>query len=94
MIRRSKVAKSDDIKVTFVLPQDEPNGQVSVVGDFNEWTPGTHVLAKRTNGTRSVSVNVPKGSSVRFRYLGEHGHWFDDPEADRREHDAGVIDLT
>ena len=94
MIRRSKVAKSDDFKVTFVLPQDEPVGPVSVVGDFNDWTPGTHILAKRTNGTRSVSVTVPKGATVRFRYLGEHGHWFDDPDADRREHDASVIDLT
>ena len=94
MIRRSKVAKTDDVKLTFVLPQEEPTGPVSVVGDFNDWTPGTHVFAKRTNGTHSVSVNIAKGSSVRFRYLGEHGHWFDDPDADRREHDAGVIDLT
>ncbi|HEX4654468.1 MAG TPA: isoamylase early set domain-containing protein [Mycobacteriales bacterium] len=94
MIRRSKVAKSDTIKVTFALPQDNPTGNVSVVGDFNNWTPGEHVLAKRTNGTRSVSVTVPKGTSVRFRYLAEGGQWFDDPEADRRDHDAGVIDLT
>lgn len=94
MIRRSNVAKTDNVKVTFALPQDNPSGQVSVVGDFNDWTPGKHVLAKRTNGTRSVSVTMPKGSSVRFRYLGEGGHWFDDPEADRRDDDAGVIDLT
>ena len=94
MIRRSKVAKTADVKVTFVLPQEEPAGNVSVVGDFNNWTPGKHVLAKRTNGTRSISVTIPKGTSVRFRYLGEGGHWFDDPEADRRDHDAGVIDLT
>ena len=94
MIRRSTIAKSDDIKVTFALPQDNPSGPVSVVGDFNNWTPGKHVLAKRTNGTRSVSVTVPKGSTVRFRYLAEGGHWFDDPDADRRDHDASVIDLT
>jgi 1,4-alpha-glucan branching enzyme len=94
VIRRSKVAKAEDVKVTFVLPQEHPAGSVSVVGDFNNWTPGKHVLAKRTNGTRSISVSMPKGSSVRFRYLGEDGHWFDDPEADRRDHDAGVIDLT
>ena len=94
MIRRSRVAKTDNIKVTFALPQDQPSGSVSVVGYFNDWTPGTHVLAKRTNGTRSVSVTIPKGTSVRFRYLGEGGHWFDDPEADRRDDDAGVIDLT
>jgi hypothetical protein len=39
-------------------------------------------------------VTAPKGSTFRFRYLGENGHWFDDPEADRRDHDAGIIDLT
>ena len=91
MIRRSKVAKSDDIKVTFALPQDNPSGMVSVVGDFNDWTPGKHVLAKRANGTRSVAVTVPAGSSFRFRYLGENGHWFDDEEAPR-DGDAGRVD--
>ena len=34
------------------------------------------------------------GSSVRFRYLAEGGHWFDDPDADRVEPDAGVVELT
>lgn len=91
MIRRSKVAKSDDVKITFSLPLDEPAGQVSVVGDFNDWTPGKHVLAKRANGTRSVAVTLPAGTSHRFRYLGENGHWFDDTEAER-DGDAGRID--
>lgn len=92
MIRRSRAAKGTDVKVTFALPQDEPTGSVSVVGDFNDWTPGRHVLAKRTNGTKSVSVTVPTGTTVRFRYLGENGHWFDDPDADR-DGDAGVLRL-
>jgi 1,4-alpha-glucan branching enzyme len=94
VIRRSRVSKTDEFKVTFALPQDQPTGPVSVVGDFNNWTPGEHVLAKRTNGTRSVSVTIPAGESVRFRYLGDGGQWFDDPEADRRDHDASVIDLS
>ena len=93
MIRRSKVAKSNEVKVTFALPADQPEGTVSVVGDFNDWTPGRTVLAKRTNGTRSASITLPAGSRVRFRYLGENGRWFDDTEADR-DGDAGVIDLT
>ena len=90
MIRSTRVAKTGDIKVTFVLPHTGPNGHVSVVGDFNSWTPGQHVLAKRTNGTRSVSVTVPPGSRMRFRYLGENGHWFDDPEV-AREGDACLL---
>ena len=92
MIRRSKIAKSADVKITFSLPQSQPPaGVVSVVGDFNDWTPGKHVLAKRTNGTRSVAITLPGGSSYRFRYLGENGHWFDDDEAPR-DGDAGRVD--
>jgi 1,4-alpha-glucan branching enzyme len=91
VIRRTKVAKSKDVKITFSLPSDQLNGTVSVVGDFNDWTPGEHVLAKRANGTRSVAVTVPAGTSFRFRYLGENGHWFDDEEAPR-DGDAGRID--
>lgn len=91
MIRRTKVPKSTDVKVTFSLPQEEPAGTVSVVGDFNDWRPGQHVLAKRANGTRSVAVTVPAGTSFRFRYLGENGHWFDDEEAPR-DGDAGRVD--
>jgi 1,4-alpha-glucan branching enzyme len=90
VIRSTGVAKSGDVKVTFVLPKEEPAGTISVVGDFNDWRPGTHVLAKRTNGTRSVSVTLPAGSRVRFRYLGENGHWFDD-EAVERDGDAGLL---
>jgi 1,4-alpha-glucan branching enzyme len=91
VIRRSKVAKTSDVKITFSLPGDKPAGNVSVVGDFNDWVPGKHVMAKRTNGTRSVAITVPAGSSFRFRYLGENGHWFDDDEA-ARDGDAGRID--
>jgi 1,4-alpha-glucan branching enzyme len=77
--------------VTFVLPHNEPTGRVSVVGDFNEWTPGVHTLVKRSNGTRSVKVAVPAGAAYRFRYLGEDGHWFDDPQVEHRDSQDGVV---
>ena len=43
---------ADRVKVTFALPLEGPAGRCSVVGDFNEWIPGSHELRKRTNGTR------------------------------------------
>ena len=90
MIKREN--KGDKVHLTFVLPADEPQGRVSVVGDFNEWTPGMHTLVKRSNGTRSVKVAVPPGASYEFRYLGERGLWFDDPEVqDRRLHNGVVV---
>ena len=48
MIRRKKAATG--VTVTFTL-DDTLAGPVSVVGDFNGWTPGMHVLRKRSNGT-------------------------------------------
>ncbi|MEV6823739.1 isoamylase [Amycolatopsis sp. NPDC051102] len=67
-------------RIVFSLPTDEPPGRVSVVGSFNDWTPGLHDLQPRTIGRRSVSVEVAAGVAVQFRYLGENGYWFDDPD--------------
>jgi 1,4-alpha-glucan branching enzyme len=91
VIRRSRVAKTGDVKLTFTLPPDQPSGDVSVVGSFNDWTPGAHRLIRRTNGTRSVSVTVPPGATVRFRYLGADGHWFDEPDADGVDNEGCVV---
>ena len=73
------------MKVTFVLPAEQPAGRVSVVGEFNGWQPGVHELRKRSNGTRSVSVRVPAGTELCFRYLGDGGVWFDDPDVRYRD---------
>lgn len=91
MIRRHPTGGSA-VRVTFALPADEVD-RVSVVGDFNEWTPGRHTLVKRANGTRSVAVTLPKDSVHRFRYLAEGGRWFDDPEADRHTADGSVLEV-
>ena len=93
MIKQSRVAKASAHKLTFALPADHPAGTVSVVGTFNEWTPGAHVLKRRSNGTMSVAVTVPSGTPVCFRYLGENGIWFDDPDAERITRDGGHLSL-
>lgn len=80
-IRVSQDPKSGTSKIQFVLPDDVHDGPVSAVGDFNGWRPGAHKLVRRSNGTRSVSITVPAGQELRFRYLGSGGVWFDDPEA-------------
>ena len=69
------------IRIQFVLPDDVHDRQVSAVGSFNNWRPGAHKLVRRSNGTRSVTVAVPAGQPIEFRYLGEGGVWFDDEDA-------------
>lgn len=82
LIKRAKPNRDHVVRVTFVLPADEPPGAVSVVGDFNGWDPFAHPLRRRANGTRSVVVSLPASSTIRFRYLAEGGLWFDDETAD------------
>ncbi|MFD3538530.1 hypothetical protein ACFWUQ_03410 [Streptomyces sp. NPDC058662] len=80
MLERKQL--KDRSHVTFVLPADTPPGPVSVVGDFNDWQPGTHTLESRGDGTRAVSVALPDRSVHSFRYLAAGDYWFDEDHAD------------
>ncbi|MGW1763702.1 isoamylase early set domain-containing protein [Streptomyces sp. NPDC002073] len=77
--------RKDRTEVTFVLPADTPPGPVSVVGDFNDWQPGTHTLAPRRDGMRAVTVALPGKSVHSFRYLAAGDYWFDDEAADAHD---------
>ncbi len=90
-IRVQKDPSTAETKVQFVLPDDVHDGPVSAVGSFNGWRPGAHRLIRRSNGTRSVTVKVPAGQEVRFRYLGSGGVWFDDPDAHEVGAEGGLI---
>jgi 1,4-alpha-glucan branching enzyme len=81
MIKRSN-GPADTVKVTFVVSAEQCDQPVSVVGDFNDWDPLATPLRKRSNGTRSATVDLPPGGSYRFKYLADGGSWFCDPDAD------------
>ena len=83
MLERTNRKNATDI--TFVLPEGVPPGPVSVVGTFNDWRPGTHVLEPRADGTRAVTVALPAKTSHNFRYLAAGDYWFNDEGADGHE---------
>ena len=85
MIKTNRPGRDGTVRVTFALPADEPEGAVSVVGNFNDWDPFAHPLRLRANRTRSAAVTVPVGSTLHFRYLAEGGVWFDDESVLSRE---------
>lgn len=93
VLRLSRDRKTSALRLTFAIPTDAATGTISVVGDFNDWTPGAHVLRRRSNGTVSAAVTVQPGSTVRFRYLGENGHWFDEPDADYIDSQGSVLEV-
>lgn len=90
MLRATKIRNSDAYQLTFSLPPTAP-GRVSVVGDFNDWTPGRHELRTLRDGSRSISVRVAAGRPVRFRYLAPDGHWFDDEHVPDRDGSDCVV---
>ncbi|WP_421740862.1 isoamylase early set domain-containing protein [Cellulomonas sp.] len=91
MLKKSRPTPSATCTITFSLPTTALAGATSVVGTFNGWTPGLHPLRRRSNGTMSTSVTVPVGSTIRFRYLGEQGLWFDDADADEITAEGSVV---
>lgn len=70
------------IFVRFTLSDYYEDDFVSVVGSFNGWVPGTHVLAPAEHGVRTVTAEITHPGDVHFRYLATGGRWFDDPTAD------------
>lgn len=80
MLERQR--RKNATEVTFVLPDGDPPGPVSVVGTFNGWEPGTHVLEPRPDGTRAVTVALPAEVTHAFRYLAAGDYWFNDAGAD------------
>jgi 1,4-alpha-glucan branching enzyme len=90
MIKLAPVKGTDTVKITFALPLDEADQPVSVVGDFNGWDPLAHPLKKRSNGTRSVTVEAAANTDYRFKYLMDGGEWRCDPDAEQFGDDSLV----
>jgi len=95
---RLEPARGDKVKVTFQLPADQPEGKVTVVGDFNDWDPNSTALRKRGD-SRSVSMTLDPGRRYAFRYRTATGEWFNDESAHAYERnefgdDNAIIDLT
>jgi 1,4-alpha-glucan branching enzyme len=72
-------------KVTFTLPPAygaEAKG-VTLVGDFNEWSQESHPLKKaKSDGSFSITVDLPVNESFQFRYLIDGTAWINDDQAD------------
>jgi hypothetical protein len=61
--------KDQHVRVTFALPLDEPTGRVSVVGDFNDWTP------EHTSYNAAPTAPAPPRSSCRQAPHCASGTW-------------------
>ncbi len=82
MIKKSYKKNSKFCVVTFKIKPEEQYSKIELLGDFNDWKPGKHVLKKRKDGYFSVTVYLEKGNKFRFRYLADEKKWLDDDSPD------------
>jgi 1,4-alpha-glucan branching enzyme len=72
-------------KVTFRLPRaaapDANN--VSVVGDFNNWSIYAHPMKKLKSGDFTSTLELEPGKEYQFRYLIDESKWENDWNADK-----------
>ena len=87
------------VLVTFELPAAAAAAEVSVCGDFNDWSPTTHRLTRTDGGSFQATLELPAGRRWRFRYLLDGQRWENDWAADDylpnvHGGDDSVVDLT
>src|SRR4051812_15957415 len=89
---------SATVPVTFRLPHVVLADEVSVVGEFNDWSSAAHPMERQ--GDEFVArIDLVPGRAYRFRYLLDGERWENDWSADAYVPnefggDDSVIDLT
>jgi 1,4-alpha-glucan branching enzyme len=96
----TKQLQGDDgtVLVTFSHEVDGSVERVSVAGEFNDWSPDAHPMARDGSEYRCCIALAP-GRAYRFRYLVDGRSWRNDWAADTYEPNAfggddSVVDLT
>jgi 1,4-alpha-glucan branching enzyme len=82
MLRKTYSKTGNYCRVTFVLPGEVNAHNVSLCGEFNEWSPDVHPMKCRKDGRFSTTVSLKAGRTYRFRYFLNGERWENDLAAD------------
>ena len=100
MINKELGSKTGLARVTFELPATVWAGQISLVGEFNNWDRQvTPMIQDRLDESWRATIDLEAGQRYRFRYLLDGNTWLADRQADdhaansRGSYDS-VVDLT
>ena len=84
MIKKQFLKSRPVCKATFMVPAEQVNGSVGIVGEFNNWNADEPIkMTKKKDGNYSATVELPLGREVEFRYVTSEGEWLNDAHADR-----------
>jgi 1,4-alpha-glucan branching enzyme len=92
MLRRRNVKDTDQVKISFALPEEHPHAaDAYVAGSFNDWDPRADPLIRRNNQTYSAVVTLDEGQRYAYRYVSGDGEWFNASDADDYEGENGIL---
>ena len=57
-------SRPDQVKIRFILDASHPPGRISVVGSFNQWTPGLDEFVDNHDGTQGLTLGLPYGERI------------------------------
>jgi 1,4-alpha-glucan branching enzyme len=78
-----KALSNNTVLVTFRVSKNLWADHIALIGEFNEWDPGSHLLQQTNLDTDwHITLEMERGHSYRFRYLVDGEHWMDDDQAD------------
>lgn len=80
-LRKTKTA-SGQYRVTFELPPAVNGEDITLCGEFNDWSRDSHRLKRRKDGRFSITMTLPPGRNYRYRFLVNGEHWENDWHAD------------
>ncbi len=82
MLTRTFSTTGTRTQVTFKLKIADNISGGSVVGDFNNWTPGANKLKADKSGYLTTSISLPTNQRFVFKFLTTGGMWLNDDAAD------------
>ncbi|MFZ5563301.1 MAG: isoamylase early set domain-containing protein [Thermodesulfobacteriota bacterium] len=84
-MKKQYVKNKTICKVTFRVPKQASMGarNITVVGDFNNWSVKKNPMKKLKNGDFTLTINLAAKKEYQFRYLMDEKVWENDWEADK-----------
>ncbi len=84
-IKKQFLKTKEVCKVTFALPENisATTTTATVVGDFNQWDKtATPMRRRKRDRVYYVTLDLPKGQDIQFRYFINGKNWLNDEQAD------------
>lgn len=77
-----QAAGKQTARVTFIIPKNQNDERIFLVGDFNNWDCTSHPFQPGKGGKWALTLDLEVGRAYQFRYFRDGQEWMSDSQAD------------